>query len=201
MANDNAPQCGKCSRMMENYDHTNSNSRDCTCDKCHFLLAGYSCLQIHDPQGMPRAAGKCTGRFRLPVPRQRPSLRAVRSFDVHLRLHQLHLQQMLLWLRMPSLQIRCPQGLPQGSSSQRSNQRSGQRNGQRSDRLHFQRVISRKRRQLQLTRKEHFGNIYGLFSQKKNIYGQLMFLRKSVFLLGVWQARDWPLNSISTDGV
>uniref|UniRef100_A0A0E0PUM5 Uncharacterized protein n=1 Tax=Oryza rufipogon TaxID=4529 RepID=A0A0E0PUM5_ORYRU len=43
MANDNAPQCGKCSRMMENYDHTNSNSRDCTCDKCHFLLAGYSC--------------------------------------------------------------------------------------------------------------------------------------------------------------
>ncbi|EEC80164.1 hypothetical protein OsI_22004 [Oryza sativa Indica Group] len=50
MANDNAPQCGKCSRMMENYDHTNSNSRDCTCDKCHFLLAGYSCLQIHDPQ-------------------------------------------------------------------------------------------------------------------------------------------------------
>uniref|UniRef100_A0A0E0A686 Phorbol-ester/DAG-type domain-containing protein n=1 Tax=Oryza glumipatula TaxID=40148 RepID=A0A0E0A686_9ORYZ len=43
MANDNAPQCGKCSRMMENYDYTNANSRDCTCDKCHFLLAGYSC--------------------------------------------------------------------------------------------------------------------------------------------------------------
>ncbi|XP_052159856.1 uncharacterized protein LOC127777321 [Oryza glaberrima] len=46
MANDNAPQCGKCSRMMENYDYTNSNCRDCTCDKCHFLLAGtvgYSC--------------------------------------------------------------------------------------------------------------------------------------------------------------
>uniref|UniRef100_A0A0E0HM41 Uncharacterized protein n=1 Tax=Oryza nivara TaxID=4536 RepID=A0A0E0HM41_ORYNI len=119
-------------RMMENYDHTNSNSRDCTCDKCHFLLAGYSCLQIHDPQ-VYRA-----------VPPPSPKTAALPAGRLTSIYDYTNSTCSKCYCDIDNCGLLLAGYIVYGCLPCRyAGQQQPQRNGQRSDRLHFQRVISR----------------------------------------------------------